>query len=629
MTRRLLLAALTGCTAAEPTPPGDVWFEVDGTFWQQPLPSSTRRADDGSIPLGDFPNPNAAELVDRLTVAATAVGDFSGTGPITFPLRVTAPDVTWPALVDTIDHPGVALVNIDRASDAFGRRVPVDIGLAATVQYGPASGISLLPLQGMPLEGATTWAAVLTGALVPTLTAPRALVQLQRGESPEGWRSEDVDRWQEALDTLTELGLDDPRALTVFRTADPMPELRQVAEVTRWRWVEDPSFTEAFDGYCVFTGLAEVSVFQAGTPPYDTEGGWVIGPDGPEAQRTESARVVLTVPRTEASPREAVVFVRTGGGGDRPLVDRGIRDTAGAAVSGTGYAEIFAAEGYAGVMVDGPLGGLRNPNGADEQFLIFNVTNPEAMRDNLRQSAVELAALPELLADRVFDTSACEGTDATLSLHTDRLVLFGHSMGATIAPVAAALQPAYDTLILSGAGGSWIHNLLSKQLPIPVRPIAASILGESETALDRFHPALGLLQWAGEAADPPVYGHMLRDRHVLMLQGIVDHYILPDIANSLSLSMGLDLAGPGLDAEAVPDMPGIRTHLGLVGGEWLDLPASANQGGRTRVVVQHAEDGVEDGHEVAFQLPAARTQVGCFLRSLAAGEPVVSATGCE
>ena len=87
-----------------------------------------------------------------------------------------------------------------------------------------------------------------------------------------------------------------------------------------------------------------------------------------------------------------------------------------------------------------------------------------------------------------------------------------------------------------------------------MRPLALALLKYSGE-MYRQYPYLNLLQWAGEIADPPVFGRRLvhepgqeAPRHVLMLQGIVDHYILPSIANATSLSLGLDLAGPPLDA---------------------------------------------------------------------------------
>ena len=47
----------------------------------------------------------------------------------------------------------------------------------------------------------------------------------------------------------------------------------------------------------------------------------------------------------------------------------------------------------------------KGPTGADEQFLMFNVQNPLALRDNVRQSALEIALLPQVLARLEVDTS--------------------------------------------------------------------------------------------------------------------------------------------------------------------------------------------------------------------------------
>jgi len=158
--------------------------------------------------------------------------------------------------------------------------------------------------------------------------------------------------------------------------------------------------------------------------------------------------------------------------------------------------------------------------------------------------------------------------------------------------------------------------------------------------LTEHDPVVSLVQWASEPADPPVYNLLLPERpepfpHVLMLQGIVDTYIMPPIANASSLSLGLDLAGPSLDA-AHPDLSDLRPLESLLrfsGGERIGLPASGNRplggGGRaTTVVIQHPEDGVEDGHEVVFQTDPPKRQYRCFLESLAAtGLPVVPAGG--
>ena len=113
------------------------------------------------------------------------------------------------------------------------------------------------------------------------------------------------------------------------------------------------------------------------------------------------------------------------------------------------------------------------------------------------------------------------------------------------------------------------------------------------------------------------------ERHVLMLQGIVDTYILPPIANATSLSFGLDLAGPALDSQSpeLTHFAPLEARLQFSGRQSIELPASGNvEGNTTAVVLQHPEDGVEDGHEVIFQTEVPKAQYRCFLSTLAAGE---------
>src|SRR5207249_6276706 len=119
----------------------------------------------------------------------------------------------------------------------------------------------------------------------------------------------------------------------------------------------------------------------------------------------------------------------------------------------------------------------------------------------------------------------------------NKLALMGHSMGATIAPLSAAFEPRFGAVILSGCGGSFIENVLYKEKPVLIRPLAEVLVGYPQLGrkLSEGDAALSLVQWAAEAADPPTYGPRILDgsgaaHHVLMLQGIVDHYIMPPMA---------------------------------------------------------------------------------------------------
>ena len=212
-------------------------------------------------------------------------------------------------------------------------------------------------------------------------------------------------------------------------------------------------------------------------------------------------------------------------------------------------------------------------------------------------------------------------------------------MGASIVPLAVAVEPRLRGLVLSGAGSGFIDNIIHKKKPFETKGFAELLLkytseGRSLTELD---PVLSVLQWAAEPADVQVYGRSILSEpapgavhHVLMVQGIVDNYILPPIANATSLSFGLDLAGPGLDAgsEALAGFDPLESVIDFSGRGAVDLPAQGNfkhedGAASTAVVVQRAEDGVQDGHEVIYQLPEPKLQYRCFLQGLANGQPKV------
>jgi len=634
--RLVALALLVGCPS-DPEPPVETGVRVlmdmtDGApFWDAPFPSSHRLAG-GTVDMSGFPRqtPPVAFVDSVLGLAAEMTG-FGTTSGIFFRTERGVDELNVPSAVDSLDpRSPVFLVGVDTGPDS-GVRIPVDVRYQVTSgPYGPLDLLSLLPVQGRPLHPGTLYAAVVRRDLNDWTGAPLASVDADALLDSDAAGTED---YRVALGMLERFGT--PAAaiagLAVFRTQDPVAEQRALVAAAREQGLAlttPLALDEVFDHYCVFRGDLDVPVFQAGEPPFTSSGGAIEWADGaPVPQGREPSRLYVTVPRV-ATPEAGVptaVFVRTGGGGDLPLMHRGVRDASGAVLEpGTGPALELARVGWAGVQIDGPHGGPRNVSGGDEQFLMFNVTNPPAMRDNVRQSAAEIALLPDLLETLELPADACpDASAATFDL--DRLALIGHSMGATIAPLVLGTEPRFRASVLSGAGGSWIHNVVHKLSPLETRPVAESILRYEETGarLSDHDPVLSMLQWVGESSDPPVYAAAMArasasgaDRaggglpDVLMFQGVVDTYILPPIANALSASLGLELLGPALDETAT--WPGdYRTFA-----QTRALAETDTFLGGTGDLAQHLEDGVEDGHEVLFQLEAPKAQLRAFLEAV-------------
>jgi len=612
-------------------------------FYDAPFPSNDLIKADGTVDLSGFANPDdiiiMRDLLERLDGRATG---FGTTSTVIMPLTGAVDPATLPSIAEsTSPESSVFLISVDTNSPDYLTRYPISVLYEPTGgPFGPTEHpLALMPVQGIPLLPNTMYAAVVMNTVTTVggdpLEINPTMATLARGESiGMPW----LETATFALGTIG-FDVDSIVGMTAFTTQDATAGLATFLDHARSLTtpaINAPfQLTETHPDYCVYETTVDMPSYQQGDPPFmSTGGGW---PDEPVVQVMETSRLFVTVPRAAVPTNgwPTAVFVRTGGGGDRPLIDRGVRDKTGAAVPGTGPAVQFARAGFAGVMIDGPLGGIRNITGADEQFLIFNIQNVPAMLDNIRQSALELALLPDVLQNLNIDVAGCAGTsDGPMTIDSDYVALVGHSMGATIAPLVLANSDVYGAAILSGAGGSWIHNVMYKERPLAIRPIAEPLLGyrTHDRLLVEQDPALMMLQWAGESADPPPYGaavinDTLTPRHVLMIQGVVDTYILPPIANSTSLSIGLDLAGDALDVghPELSRFEPLGELLPLVGREQVDLPVTGNRFVNgdtfiTAVVVQHNEDGIEDGHEVMFQLDGPKLQYEAFLRTWVGSE---------
>ena len=582
----LALAAMwaAGCgessTSDVQVPPGDVQVQMDfsraGGFFDAPFPSTELQIEDGRVDVSRFPNPSHVAVIDQaLALVARDADGFALTGGVYFSLTgaidpTQIPDVSGSLLPDA----RVFLISVDDR-----KKVPVHVDFVADGgPFGAPNLLSLLPYQGVPLRPKMRYAAVVCAELLDTtgrrLRVAPVVEAFGRGRVPTGFTDAQGRDYLAGYHAAVGVsGRCQVAGLAVFTTgsaADAMANF--TADALRPPLPAPQPFTadEVFDDYCVYSTTIDMPDYQQGEAPYTNAGGdWRVDAQGkPLPPHFETANLFVTIPRSPM-PKDgfpSVILVRAGAGGDRPLVDRGVQAVNGGPplVPGSGPAREFARVGYAGVQVDGPLGGRRNTTHGDEQFLVFNVFNLASLRDTVRESALELVVLSRALDSMQIDTHGCPGAPALAKFDQANRALMGHSTGATIAPLAMAIDARLRAVVLSGAGGSYIENVLYKRKPLAVLPLANALLHYTHRTLTENDPALSMVQWAVEPSDPPIYADFVIRHpqyrgvpaHVLMLQGIVDNYILPDIANAASLSLGLDLAGPAIDDPTNPALAG-------------------------------------------------------------------------
>jgi hypothetical protein len=666
----LPLAALACSSSPTTTPPKptsttsvQMNFDRAGQWLTAPFPSDDLKQTDGTIDVSTYPNPRKITPVYQVLSLVSEAHGFSQSGGVFFALTGPLDPSKLPSLDGSVasDSPAF-LVSVDPRAPDFLKRYPANVSFTADGSpYGATNLLSVVPLQGLPLRAGGTYAAVVLASLGDvkglTLAVSPGMSDLASGKTPAGMPASAYAEYASALQALAKAGV--PSAsiagIAVFTTDTALTTFQKVRDAMLALPIPAPTapwmLTDTFPNYCVYQSVIDMPDYEAGTPPFQTSGGeWTFDAAGnPILQRHDPSTLYATVPRT-AMPTNGfptTVFIRTGAGGNRPLVDRGRADTmtymeGGEAVTpGTGPALYFANEGFAGLQVDGPLGGLRNPMNLNEDYLIFNVANLPEMRDSIRESAVELDYFAHIAETLTIDASGCDGFSApggTAKFDMTHAGFMGHSMGSTISPLAFAFEPTYKSLILSGAGASWMANILYKELPMQVLPLVDLLLDyPSDKPLTMGDPMLSMIQWALEPGDPLIYTDaILHDpidgppRNVLMEQGIVDHYILPPIADATSLSLGLDLAGTELDdtVSALSQFTPLGPLLPLSGGKKMGLPAQGNwisssDDKVTAIVIQHMSDGIEDGHEIVFQEDPPKHEYECFLKTSLDGVPDV------
>lgn len=610
-------------------------------FFDTPYPIPHRVRDDSTLVMADFPNPGGTRLMDELLAALerSPVGFGTTTGVW---MRFTGPldPDTLPAPDASLEHGSpVFLVNVDDASPDLDERVPVEVIFKADAEtYSPANFLVVMPRPGFVLRPRTLYATVVTDGVLDAegrpLGSPLALEQLKAGQTPGGAVG---DRLVTELRPLWEhldraaIPRAHVRAATIYRTGDPHAELDRL-----WDWIHaqpvpeatDASWIREHDTYCVVEARVQVPLFQDGERPYTTSGGEIrFDPAGePATLGSETIRFSVAIPKaTMPTTGWPLLFYAPGqGGAYTQVVDRGTfweQDHE----PGRGPALYLADVGIASLSFEAPLTGPRHPDGATDGLEFWNVTNPVAFRDNVRQAALDFTSIMRMAADLTLPASSCPGADAggdDFFFDTGNFLLHGHSTGATIGSIVLGLEPGLRAGLLSGVGGSWLYNLVIKFEPMDFSTLVHVMLNyKTSDDPDIADPAIQLFQTLAESSEPMNWARRwaaeprpdAAPRDILVIEGVIDGYFPPPAVNALALAAALEPVEP-----LVEDT--LLEALQLVGAVSHAAPAADNletpDGPRSSLLIQYTQPPGISGHYVPFELPEPKHQYKCFFESL-------------
>jgi hypothetical protein len=290
--------------------------------------------------------------------------------------------------------------------------------------------------------------------------------------------------------------------------------------------------------------------------------------------------VVIVHPRAaDFPPPWRTLVVQHGFGGNNRFVMDNARE--------------LTAAGFALVGIDAASHGTRG------NFVsFFNVEDPRIMRDNFRQTIVDLLQVAELVRLGDLDLDGTAGPDFDGSVG-----YFGHSMGSILGLTVVTLLPVAPVAVLHAGGGGIANILQSEIMQTRVELLILPALG-LDYASPGYEPSLpflsGMLQVLIDRSDPIAFSRRtLTDRPasasgvptVLIQQGLGDRMVGNPTTEDLARALGVDY----LEAPATLD--------GATSGVFSTDP------------LDFGVDAMVDPHDTYFHVPGVRAQAAAFLRS--------------
>jgi pimeloyl-ACP methyl ester carboxylesterase len=526
-------------------------------FYRLPFPNDIRRSG-GGIDLKDHPRPPSDLDPPAATRFIEVAGKTDGfaTNPVVFFRFSREYDSNSVAN-------NVRIVDITKGSPDYGRVV--------TVYWGPPERksryicphwLSLHRNVGSPLRPNTTYAAIVSTGLRTKAGDPFQrgpdFEALLKSEQPSG--SELVAAWERYAPLREYLEDDDveqldapPLSAAVFTTQDPvalMPKLRAAVEADGPPALSDLTRCSAQtkspcedstgrgachavnDDFIEIHGHIALAAFQRGTAPFEEPAnGGEIAVDGdgdPELQDHAKVCFALSIPK-KAAPE---------GGYPLLIVGHGTGGSFSSAMDSSGVAHWAARDAKvpsAVLAIDMPShGSRRGASTRPPEDLFFNFLNPAAARGNAIQGAVDLMSLT-LLAQQPIPMGSA--VPQPVRIDRSRIVIFGHSQGATHAALMLPFESRARAFVLSGVGGHLASSLRLKEKPVDIGKVLPFAIfdadKEGKLVGGEVNPLLALIQSYFEEADPLNYARLsfreppssAKDGHdVFMTYGLYDSF---------------------------------------------------------------------------------------------------------
>jgi pimeloyl-ACP methyl ester carboxylesterase len=618
-------------------------------FYRLPFPNDIRRLA-GAIDLSGHPSPPAGTdppAAERFIEAAATVDGFA-TNPVIFFRFSQALSADELSL-------NTRIVDITKDSPEYGQQVAVAWGpTERSSRYICPHWLGLHRLIGSPLRPGTTYAALISvnvkarsGSAFersPDFDAVLAANRPSDADLARAWERYAPLRAY-LLSDVAAFPSDQVLNAAVFTTQDAtaiLPQLRaavqaagvpELSELTRCAAdVKSPCEDATGRGAChaenddfiEIHGHVALPAFQSGTAPYespDDGGGLALDASGnPQQQGHAKVCFALSIPKKTPAPAAGypvlIVAHGTGGAFSDPMGKSGISAWAAKAKAASAV-----------LAIDMPSHGSRRGDSTrPPEDLFFNFLNPAAARGNVLQGAADLMSLTLLAAPGI--SAQASPTKQAIKFDVNRIVLFGHSQGATHAALMIAYEPRVRAVVLSGLGGHLASSLRLKEKPVNLGKILPFALFDADKDGNLVggdvNPMLALIQSYFESADPLNYARYLykeppasaaEGHDVFMTYGLFDSYAPERTQEAYANAAGLLAVAPDLVMKFDQEPPPLSENV---------MPDARYRtaGLRTYDPVADPLDGQPsaDGHFVASQTKRGLTDVRRFLEQALNGQ---------